>query len=165
MNPHGCKGGFPIASENARRYLKAQSVYHDVGIGPKGLEATFMPGGHSIPGEGNRMFPGQKSNAAFAAANMFLRFYHTYDLDYARRVYPFLTELLGGLHQTRTCMRTPGTVFLPALASVLLAMVTQFLVPCALLFAQDAGETLRTLFRRPSAVHCHPSNTSPPSSS
>ena len=52
-----------------------------------------MPDGHSIPGEGNRMFLGQKSNAAFAAANMFLRFYHTYDLDYARRVYPFLIEV------------------------------------------------------------------------
>jgi hypothetical protein len=40
MNPHGCQGGFPIASENARRYLKAQSVYHEVGIGPKGLELS-----------------------------------------------------------------------------------------------------------------------------
>jgi hypothetical protein len=83
----------PIARENARKYLKVRGVYYDVGIGPKGLESTFMPDGHGIPGEGNRMFLGQKSNAAFAAVNMFLRFYHTYDLEYARRVYPFLLEV------------------------------------------------------------------------
>ncbi len=82
----------PTARDNARKYLKAPGVYYDVGIGPKGLETAFMPDGHSIPGEGNRMFLGQKSNAAFAAANMLMRFYHTYDLAYARRVYPFLSE-------------------------------------------------------------------------
>ncbi len=83
----------PTAQANARNYLKVRGVYYDVGVGPKGLETSFMPEGHSIPGEGNRMFLGQKSNAAFASANMFMRFYHTYDLDYARRVYPFLIEV------------------------------------------------------------------------
>ncbi len=83
----------PIAKANARKYLKVRGVYYDVGVGPKALETAFMPDGHSIPGEGNRMFLGQKSNAAFAAANMFMRFYHTYDLEYARRVYPFLIEV------------------------------------------------------------------------
>jgi hypothetical protein len=83
----------PIAKANAQKYLKVRGVYYDVGVGPQGLETAFMPDGHSIPGEGNRMFLGQKSNAAFAAANMFMRFYHTYDLDYARRVYPFLLEV------------------------------------------------------------------------
>jgi multidrug efflux pump subunit AcrB len=43
-------------------------------------------------------------------------------------------------------------------------VITLFLVPCALLFAQDAGATLRALFRRPSGVRCHPSSASPPSS-
>ena len=83
----------PIAKANARKYLKVRGVYYDVGVGPKALETAFMPDGHSIPGEGNRMFLGQKSNAAFAAANMFMRFHHTYDLEYARRVYPFLIEV------------------------------------------------------------------------
>ena len=83
----------PIAKANARKYLKVRGVYYDVGVGPKALETAFIPDGHSIPGEGNRMFLGQKSNAAFAAANMFMRFYHTYDLEYARRVYPFLIEV------------------------------------------------------------------------
>ncbi len=83
----------PIARENARKYLRTRGVYYDVGIGPKGLETAFMPDGHSIPGEGNRMFLGQKSNAAFAAANMLLRFDLTRDREYARRVYPFLLEV------------------------------------------------------------------------
>jgi alpha-L-fucosidase 2 len=82
----------PIAQANAKRYLKSRGVYYDVGVGPKGLETAFMPEGHSIPGEGNRMFLGQKSNAAFSAMNMLMRFSHTYDLDYARKVYPFLSE-------------------------------------------------------------------------
>ena len=83
----------PIARDNARKYLRTRGVYYDVGIGPKGLETAFMPDGHSIPGEGNRMFLGQKSNAAFAAANMLLRFDLTRDREYARRVYPFLLEV------------------------------------------------------------------------
>ena len=83
----------PVAQANARKYLNVRGVYYDVGIGPKGLEAALMPGGHSIPNEGNRLFHGQKSNAVFCTANMFMRFYDTYDLDYARRVYPFLIEV------------------------------------------------------------------------
>lgn len=83
----------PIAKANAAKYLKVRGAYYDVGIGPKALESTFMPDGHGIPGEGNRMFLGQKSNGAFAAANMFMRFYHTRDLAYARRVYPVLIEV------------------------------------------------------------------------
>ena len=82
-----------VAKENAHKYLNARGVYYDVGIGPKGLETTFMPDGYSIPGEGNRMFLGQKSNAIFATANMFMRFYSTYDLNYAELVYSFLTEV------------------------------------------------------------------------
>lgn len=83
----------PTARANAKQYLKVRGVYYDVGVGPKGLETAFMPDGHGIPGEGNRMFLGQKSNGAFSAANMLLRFRHTYDLDYARHVYPFLIEV------------------------------------------------------------------------
>jgi hypothetical protein len=37
-------------------------------------------------------------------------------------------------------------------------------VPCALLFAHDAGETLCALFRRPFGVRCHPSAAYPPCS-
>jgi hypothetical protein len=82
----------PTARTNAQELLKVRGVYYDVGVGPRGLETSFMPDGHGIPGEGRRMFLGQKSNAAFAAVNMFLRFRHTHDLAYARRVWPFLLE-------------------------------------------------------------------------
>lgn len=80
----------PVARANARDLLGIRGLYYDVGIGPKGLETSFMPDGHSIPGEGRRMFLGQKSNGLFAAANMILRFRHTLDADYARRVRPFM---------------------------------------------------------------------------
>ena len=82
-----------VAKANARKYLNVSGVYYDVGIGPKGLETTLMPDGYSIPGEGNHQFLGQKSNAVFATANMFMRFYSTYDLEYAHLVYPFLIEV------------------------------------------------------------------------
>ena len=71
----------------ARRLLRRRAS------GRKGWRPPSCPTAMVFPGEGNRMFLGQKSNAAFAAANMFLRFRHTYDLDYARRVYPFLIEV------------------------------------------------------------------------
>ena len=83
----------PIAKQNARQFLKVPGVYYDVGIGPRALETSFMPKGHGIPGEGNRMFLGQKSNAVFAAVNMLMRIRHTWDADYIRRVYPFLLEV------------------------------------------------------------------------
>lgn len=40
--------------------------------------------------EGGEMFCGQRSNAVFLTANMFQRFYHTYDYQYAKKVYPFI---------------------------------------------------------------------------
>jgi hypothetical protein len=83
----------PTAKQNAREFLKVPGVYYDVGIGPRGLETAFMPDGHGIPGEGNRMFLGQKSNAAFAAVNMLQRIRHTWDPAYAAKVYPFLMEV------------------------------------------------------------------------
>ncbi|MEI6675075.1 MAG: glycoside hydrolase family 95-like protein [Verrucomicrobiota bacterium] len=83
----------PVAKDNARKLLGVRGVYYDVGVGPGGLESSLVAKGYSIPGEGDRMFHGQKSNAVFLSANMFMRFYHTYDLDYARRVYPFLCEV------------------------------------------------------------------------
>jgi len=71
----------PQARANARKLLHCRGVYYPVGIGPWGI------------GSGN-VFLGQKSNAAYAAVNMVMRFYSTYDLDYARKAaYPFLREV------------------------------------------------------------------------
>ncbi len=82
----------PTAKANTKTYLNVRGAYYDVGVGPKGLETSFMPDGHGIPCEGNRMFLGQKRNGAFSAVNMFMRFRHTHDRDYALRVYLFLIE-------------------------------------------------------------------------
>ena len=75
----------PKGKEFARRLLGVKGVYYNVGIGPKGLDASSE---WSTEG-----FWGQKSNATFCTVNMFMRFYHTYDLKYARKVYPFLIEV------------------------------------------------------------------------
>ena len=72
----------PQAKENARRHLNCRGVYYPVGIGPWGI----------VSGSG-ASFWGQKSNAAYAATNMLMRFYHTYDREYATRVYPYLVEV------------------------------------------------------------------------
>jgi len=76
----------PTGKEYARRFLNCRGVYYPVGIGPRGLDTGVFQGGYTL-------FLGQKHDAAYAAADMFMRFYHTYDLEYAKKVYPFLLEL------------------------------------------------------------------------
>lgn len=83
----------PAGKENARKYLGVRGVYYNVGVAPKGYDPGVAPEGKAPPEHGDQLFLGQKSNAAFCASNMFLRFYHTYDQEYARRVYPFLIEV------------------------------------------------------------------------
>lgn len=75
----------PKGREFARKLLGVKGVYYNVGIGPKGLDTSteWSTGG----------FYGQKSNAVFCTVNMLMRFYHTYDLEYAKKVYPFMTEV------------------------------------------------------------------------
>lgn len=70
-----------LGKEKSKVHLGMQGIYYEVGIGPKGLQTA------------REKFWGQKSNAAYAAINMIMRFYHTYDTDYARKVYPFLLEV------------------------------------------------------------------------
>ena len=73
----------PKAREFAQKELKCRGVYYPVGLGPWGI----------ISGAG-ASFWGQKSNAAYATTNMIMRFYHTYDADYRKKVaYPFLREV------------------------------------------------------------------------
>jgi hypothetical protein len=93
----------PVFMENAKRYLNKKGAYASVGIGPKGLTSRFfdMVGMDTIYGEkfgssfyreltGQPMFLGQKSNAVFASMNMILRHRYTYDIEYAKKVYPYL---------------------------------------------------------------------------
>ena len=87
----------PRAKENAKSFLNCRGVYYEVGIGPKGLTTCFQ----SVDALDDKkplekedfIFLGMKSNAAYAAANMFMRFFLTYDMDYAEKVYPFMIEV------------------------------------------------------------------------
>lgn len=76
---------------NAKKYLDCRGVYYDVAIGPKGFNISRNK---RRPYDDGHTFHGQKSNAAFCAINLLMKFYHTYDLDYAREIaYPFLKEV------------------------------------------------------------------------
>ncbi len=66
----------------AKKELNVRGVYYPVGIGAKGIQ-TSSP----------RAFLGQKCNAPYCLVNMAMRWYHTYDLDYAKKVYPFVVEV------------------------------------------------------------------------
>lgn len=86
--------------KHAQDLLKCRGVYYPVGIGPKGLCTAMWP---LTPEEmlekyatrentidGGYKFLGQKINAVFSVGNMLMRYYSTYDEEYARRVYPYL---------------------------------------------------------------------------
>ncbi|MEI6655279.1 MAG: hypothetical protein WCP45_10955 [Verrucomicrobiota bacterium] len=66
----------------AKELLKTRGVYYVVGIGAKGVQSCKP-----------NTYLGQKSNAAYCLANMAMRWYHTYDAAYAKKVYPFVLEV------------------------------------------------------------------------
>lgn len=88
--------------QHAKDLLGIKGIYYPVGIGPKGMATTRWP---LTPDEmekryatrentidGGYKFLGQKINAAFSVGNMLMRFYSTYDVAYARKVYPYMLE-------------------------------------------------------------------------
>ena len=89
--------------KHAKEFLNCRGVYYPVGIGPKGYCTSMFPltaekmmhAYHTTETgiEGGYMFLGQKSDAVFCTANMFMRFYLTYDTAYAEKVYPFIREV------------------------------------------------------------------------
>ena len=85
---------------HARNLLNCRGIYYPVGIGPKGLCTSMWP---LTPDEMQEKyatrentiddgykFLGQKINAVFSVGNMLMRYYSTYDRDYAQKVYPYL---------------------------------------------------------------------------
>ena len=66
----------------AKDIMKIRGVYYPVGIGAKGIQ-TSAPG----------TFLGQKCNAVYCVVNMSMRWYHTYENAYAKKVYPFVLEV------------------------------------------------------------------------
>lgn len=91
------------AKKHASEILHCRGVYYPVGIGPKGFSSSMYPltrekmkktyGIEDLNLEGGHMFCSQRSDALFLTVNMFQRFYHTYDEQYARKVYPFIREV------------------------------------------------------------------------
>jgi len=84
----------------ARKLCGCGGVLYPVGIGPFGSSAAKWPidpevmnrmyGCSDTSIDGGYQMWGQKSNASFAAANMLMRFYSTYDTSYASLVFPFV---------------------------------------------------------------------------
>jgi hypothetical protein len=74
----------------AKNIFKIRGLYYPVGIGPKGIEPSLQAGRRGGPIEKGGVFLGQKCNAPYCLINMAMRWYHTYDLAYAKKVYPFV---------------------------------------------------------------------------
>jgi hypothetical protein len=64
----------------AQTMLGMSGVYYPGHIGPWGLERVFD----------YEPFMGSKDDAGYVTVNMLMRFYRTYDHDYAQMVYPFI---------------------------------------------------------------------------
>ena len=87
----------PRAQWYARNALNCRGVYYPVGIGPKGVETTLNhpTTGYARPQDVEKggVFYGQKSNAAYCLVNVAMRWYSTYDKDYARKLYPLVRDV------------------------------------------------------------------------
>jgi alpha-L-fucosidase 2 len=71
-----------------------RGVYYPVGIWAKGFETSRQPGiRNNAHVEFGGVFLGQRGNAAYCLVPMAMRWYHTYDLDYAKKIYPFAIEV------------------------------------------------------------------------
>ncbi|MBQ7543281.1 MAG: hypothetical protein IJT44_13425 [Clostridia bacterium] len=75
----------PEGERNAREFLSCRGIYYPVGVGPKGLNTSRAP---SI--EHDELFLGQKSDAAYGAVIMILRWNATRDTAYAEKVYTYI---------------------------------------------------------------------------
>ena len=87
----------PRARWYARNVLDCRGVYYPVGIGPKGVETTlnYPTDGYAKPAHVQKggLFYHQRSNAAYCLVNVAMRWYSTYDKDYARKLYPLVRDV------------------------------------------------------------------------
>lgn len=81
----------------AKNALNIRGVYYPVGIGPKGIETSrnYPTDGYARPAhvEKEGLFYHQKSNGAYCLVNVAMRWYHTYDKDYAKQLYPLVRDI------------------------------------------------------------------------
>ena len=75
----------PQGKRLAELYFGRDGAIYPVSLGPDGMTTAREFRQHHL-------FLGQKYNAAYAAVNMSMRFRSTYDLEYARKIYPYLLE-------------------------------------------------------------------------
>ncbi len=83
----------PRGKYYAQNALHIRGVYYPVGIWAKGMETSRQPSRRGGGVELGGVFMGQKTNAAYCLVPMAMRWYHTYDLAYAKKVYPFVIEV------------------------------------------------------------------------
>ncbi|MBO5213324.1 MAG: hypothetical protein J6B86_00960 [Clostridia bacterium] len=79
----------PKAKSYAKHFLGCRGAYFPVAIGPLGMESGLR----SWTKEHGHSFLGQKSNGAYTAVIPMMRWYSTYDKEYAKSVYPYLCEV------------------------------------------------------------------------
>ena len=80
----------PLAKKFAKEYLGCSGVYYPVALGPMGMEGCI----NLTIKEHGKTFLGQKSHAVYATVPMVMRWYSTYDEDYAREyALPFMLEV------------------------------------------------------------------------
>ena len=77
----------------AKNLLNVRGVYYCVGIGAKGIDTCRKGDLTNKVYQAGGCFLGQKCNAAYSVVPMSMHWYHTYDKDYARTVYPFVLEV------------------------------------------------------------------------
>jgi len=77
----------------AKNLLKVRGVYYSVGIGAKGIETCRKGDLTDKNYQAGGFFSGQKCDAAYSVVCMSMHWYHTYDKDYAKTVYPFVLEV------------------------------------------------------------------------
>jgi hypothetical protein len=77
----------------ARKLLDIRGVYYSVGIGAMGIETCLKGNLTNGAYQEGGCFMGQKCNAAYCVTPMSMHWYHTYDKEYAKTVYPFVLEV------------------------------------------------------------------------
>ena len=85
------------AAWHCREIFGHEGGIYPVGIGPKGTETTYnSEGRRDWEGdcvEHKGLFFHQRSNGSYGLVNMAPRWYSTLDLDYGRRIYPFVLQM------------------------------------------------------------------------
>lgn len=70
-----------------------EGILYPVGIGPLGIETTRKTKLMGYEDEYDGLFFGQKSNAMYCAVTMSMHFYKTYDVGFAKKVYPYIKSV------------------------------------------------------------------------